>query len=256
MNRGIYPILSGAIAQEQRLQVVANNVANAQTNGYKRDEPVFQSVLGRAASLGAAGGFGDGLFHPSHGHAHKVLPHAFVNIQEHKTELGPGRLRETKNNLHAAIHGNGFFEVKTPQGLRYTKNGMFNLDNQRRLVTSQGDPVMGPNGEIKVPVGEVKIGGDGTVTVNGAPAGSIKVVEFAGPGQIKKAGDGLFKGEDPKPVKTPSLAVGQVEESNVNSLEEMVKVISAMRNFESAQKMLNAFDRIAEAAIQDVGRVV
>jgi flagellar basal-body rod protein FlgG len=254
MNRGIYPILSGAIAQEQRLQVVANNVANAQTNGYKRDEPLFQSVLSRAAGT-STGPSRSGLFPSAQGQSHKVLPHAFVYIQEHKTEMGPGRLRETKNYLHTAIQGTGFFEIKTSQGPRFTKNGMFSLDNQRQLVTAMGDPVMGAKGEIKVPPGEVKISDNGSVTVDGNPVNTLRIVEF-GPQAIKKTGDGMFHGDNPVPVTTPTLTVGYVEESNVNSLEEMVKVISAMRNFESAQKAISAFDTITQAAIQDVGRVM
>ena len=256
MNRGIYPILSGAIAQEQRLQVIANNVANAHTNGYKKDEPMFRSILSEARAGVAGSGSGHHLFSPAHGGTHKPLPHAFVHIQEHKTELAPGRLRETKNNLHAAIQGEGFFEIKTQQGLRYTKNGLFHMDNQRRLVTVMGDPVMGPKGEIKLPPGEAKIAGDGTVTVDGNPAGALKIVEFGEGAGLKKSGDGHFVGNDPTVVKAPSLAVGHLEESNVNSMEEMVKVISSMRTFEGAQKLIAAFDRMTEAAIQDVGRVV
>jgi len=256
MNRGIYPILSGAIAQEQRLQVVTNNVANAHTNGYKKDEPLFRSVLSEARTSGLGGGSGHNLFALGQGGTHKPLPHAFVHIQEHKTELAPGRLRETKNNLHVAIEGHGFFEIKTAQGLRYTKNGLFRMDNQRRLVTVLGDPVMGPNGEIKLPPGEAKIKGDGSVTVDDNPAGVLKVVEFAEGSQPKKSGDGHFVGSDPIPVKTPSLVTGHLEESNVNSMQEMIKVISAMRNFEAAQKMIGAFDRVTESAIQEVGRVV
>ena len=256
MNRGIYPILSGAIAQEQRLQVIANNVANAHTNGFKKDEPLFRSMLSEAKRGAAGNGSGHHLFAPGNGGTHKPLPHAFVHIQEHKTELAPGRLRETKNNLHAAIEGNGFFEIKTQQGLRYTKNGLFHMDNQRRLVTALGDPVMGVNGEIKLPPGEAKVMSDGSVTVDGNPAGSLKVVEFGEDGQVKKSGDGHFVGNDPKAVKRPSLHVGHVEESNVNSMEEMVKVISSMRNFEAAQKMIAAFDRMTEASIQEVGKVV
>jgi flagellar basal-body rod protein FlgF len=254
MNRGIYPILSGAIAQEQRLQVVANNVANAHTNGYKKDEPLFRSVLADARRAVPGGRSGHHLF--AIGGAHRPLPHAFVHIQEHKTSLAPGRLRETKNGLHAAIDGNGFFEVQTPAGLRYTKNGLFHLDNQRRMVTVAGDPVMGPKGEIKLPPGEAKITADGQVTVDGTVAASLKVVEFAEEGSVRKAGDGHFIGGEPTVVKAPSLAVGHLEESNVNSMEEMIKVISAMRNFEAAQKTIAAFDRMTEASIQDVGRVM
>jgi flagellar basal-body rod protein FlgG len=254
MNRGIYPILSGAIAQEQRLQVVANNVANAHTNGYKKDEPLFRSVLADARRVAPTGRSTHHLF--ALGGTHRPLPHAFVHIQEHKTSLAPGRLRETKNGLHAAIQGNGFFEVETPAGLRYTKNGLFHLDNQRRLVTVTGDPVMGPKGEIKLPPGEVKLSSDGSVMVDDRPVAALKVVEFAEEGRVRKAGDGYFIGEEPTVVKAPSLAVGQLEESNVNSMEEMIKVISAMRNFEAAQKTIAAFDKMTEAAIQEVGRVM
>ena len=240
MNRGIYPILSGALAQERQMQVFSNNVANVNTAGFKQDESLFRSLVSR-----------------SMGH---VLPtgaseRVFVSSQGLKTVLESGRLRKTGNPYDMAIRGPGFFEVKTAQGLRYTRNGVFHLDGHRRLVTEMGDPVMGQRGEIKLQQVEVQISPGGSIQVNGQEVAKVKVMEFQDNKPPQKSENGLFSGENPKTSKDAVLEAGYVEESNVNALTEMVKLIQGMRMYESAQKLIQTFDRMTEMAVQDVGRL-
>lgn len=255
MNRGIYPILSGALAQEERIQILSNNVANLKTAGFKRGEPVFQSVLGSAGRLQASSGSASTAFQPVVGGLPQgASERVFVSTITLSTSFAGGQMKQTGNPLDIAIDGPAFFEVQTPQGTFYTRNGAFHLDNQRRLVTEAGYAVMGDKGELKLKPGEVKVATDGKITVDDKSAGRLKLVEFPGNEGVRQIGNGLFIGANPKPVKTPTLSPGHLEESNVNSFQEMVKLIEVMRTYESAQKLLMTFDKTTETSIQDLGR--
>ncbi|NOS82762.1 MAG: flagellar basal-body rod protein FlgF [Nitrospira sp.] len=256
MNRAVYPILSGALAQERQMQVFANNMANVNTAGFKQDDQAFTSVLAQAQMSGAAlahqAGVGQQIGVRPAGSAERVFvaPHAM------HTSFEAGRIRITGNPLDMAITGRGFFEVKTPQGLRYTRNGMLSLDGQGRLVTNLGYPVMGIKGEIKVPSGSVQVTKEGAVHVDGKPVATIKVVEFPDDLMPKKNIEGFLAADNGKVMKNPDIQSGHIEESNVNSIGEMVKMIQGMRNYESSQKLIQTLDRMSEIAIQDVGRVL
>jgi flagellar basal-body rod protein FlgF len=256
MNRGIYPILSGALAQEERIQVLSNNVANLKTSGFKRGEPVFQSVLGSAGRLQASSGSASTAFQPVVGGLPQgISERVFVSTVTLSTSFSGGQMKKTGNPLDIAIDGPAFFEVQTPQGIFYTRNGAFHLDNNRRLVTEAGYAVMGDKGsELKLKPGEVKVAADGKITVDDKSAGRLKLVEFPGNEGVRQIGNGLFIGANAKPVKNPTLVTGHLEESNVNSFEEMVKLIEVMRTYESAQKLLMTFDKTTETSIQDLGR--
>ncbi|HJU04481.1 MAG TPA: flagellar hook basal-body protein [Nitrospiraceae bacterium] len=253
MNRGIYPILSGALAQERQIQIFANNVANVNTAGFKQDAALFRSFLGRSGGILPAG-TSDGLLGAMSGTAGVHTERVFVSSRDLMTGFEPGRLRMTGNPYDLAIQGNGFFEISTPQGLRYTRNGIFHLDGQRRLVTELGHPVMGARGELRVRDGNLQISAQGKIYVNNEEIGAIKVMDF--PGQaVKKIQDGLFAGTNPKPAKDATIQSGHIEESNVNAISEMVKMMQGMRMYEAAQKLIQTFDRMAERAVEDVGRV-
>jgi flagellar basal-body rod protein FlgG len=256
MNRAIYPILSGALAQERQMQVFANNMANVNTAGFKQDDQAFTSVMARAQVSGSAlanpAGFGQQIGVRPAGSAERV----FVKTNAVHTSFEPGRIRITGNPLDMAITGKGFFEVKTPQGLRYTRDGMLSLDGQGRLVTNLGHPVMGTKGEIKVPSGSVQVTKEGAIHVDGKPVAMIKVMEFAEDRMPQKHLDGFLAAGNGKVMKNPDIQGGHIEESNVSSINEMVKMIQGMRNYESSQKLIQTIDRMAEVAIQDVGKVL
>lgn len=253
MNRGIYPILSGALAHERRMQVFANNMANITTPGFKQDAQSFQALFParQIAAPGLTAGLAQQIGSRPAGPTERIFagPHAL------KTTFEPGRVRLTGNPLDLALEGRSFFEVKTGQGTRYTRNGMLSLDNQRRLVTNQGHPVMGLKGEITIPAGVLEISPSGEIKVNGNPVASIKLVEFPEAHMPQKSADGLFASDQGTLSKNPQLQAGHIEESNVNSIDEMVNMIEGMRSYESAQKLIQTLDRMAEIAIQDVGRV-
>ncbi len=255
MNRAIYPILSGALAQERQMQVFANNMANVNTAGFKQDGQAFTAVMARVQAgvpiIAHQAGFGHQIGERAPGPAERVFaaPHTL------HTSFESGRIRITGNPLDAAIQGSGFFEVKTPQGLRYTRSGMFSLDSQRRLVTNLGYPVMGTKGEIKIPPGVVQVSAQGAIDVDGRPIATLNVVEFPTDHMPQKHLEGLFASDSAKPAKNPQVQSGHIEESNVSSIGEMVKMIQGMRNYESSQKLIQTLDHMAEVAIRDVGRV-
>ena len=256
MNRAVYPILSGALAQERQMQVFANNMANVNTPGFKQDDQGFKSVMARAQvgvpSFTHSAGFGSQIGVIPPGPAERV----FAAPSAVHTSFEAGRLRITGNPLDTAIQGSGFFEIKTPQGLRYTRSGMFSLDSQRRLVTNLGYPVMGTKGEIKVPPGTVQVGTQGGIDVDGRPVATLKIMDFPTDHMPQKHLEGLFASDSAQPAKNPQVQGGHVEESNVNSIGEMVKMIQGMRNYESSQKLIQTLDHMAEISIQSLGRVL
>ena len=132
---------------------------------------------------------------------------------------------------------------------------MFSLDSQRRLVTNLGYPVMGTKGEIKIPPGAVQVNAQGAIHVDGQAVATLKVMDFPPDHMPQKHFEGLFTSDAAKPAKNPQVQGGHIEESNVNSIGEMVKMIQGMRNYESSQKLIQTLDHMAEVAIQDVGRV-
>lgn len=255
MNRGIYPILSGALAHERRMQVFANNMANVNTAGFKQDEQAFKSIFPRYQAVIPTISHTAGLAQQIMARPFGATERAFVAPHTMKTTFEAGRIRLTGNPLDLAIQGRGFFEVETPQGVRYTRNGMLSLDNQRRLVNGLGYPVMGTKGEIKIPAGKLEITGQGDIRVDDKPVATIKIMDFDDDAMPVKSAEGLFASDKGKPVKHPQLQAGHIEESNVSSIGEMVKMIQGMRNYESSQKLIQTLDRMAEVAIQDIGRV-
>ncbi len=255
MNRGIYPILSGALAHERRMQVFANNMANVNTAGFKQDEQAFKAIFPRYHAVMPTGGRTVGLAQQIIARPFGPTERAFVAPHQIKTTFEAGRVRLTGNPLDIAVQGRGFLEVETPQGPRYTRNGMLSLDHDRRLVTGLGHPVMGTKGEITIPPGKLEISEQGDIKVDGKPVATIKVMEFPDDDMPQKSSDGLFVSEKGTVSKNPQIQVGHIEESNVNSIGEMVKMIQGMRNYESTQKLIQTLDRMAEVAIQDVGRV-
>lgn len=254
MNRGIYPILSGAIAQERQMAGFAHNIANVNTTGFKQEDVLFKSHITRHLSLMPPAGEVNlvaQLWSPGA----PVPERVFVAPNGSKTVFDAGRLRPTSNPYDFAIQGSGFFEIKTPEGIRYTRDGVFHLDAKRKLVTEAGYPVMGVKGELKIPEGDFKMDGRGTISVNNQTVGTLKIVEFPEDAMPQRLAEGYFAGPGAKVMKAPTVLSGAIEESNVNPLGEMVKMIQGMRTYESAQKIIQAFDRMTELAVNDIGRV-
>lgn len=266
--KDIWVSLSGALAQQQNVDTIANNVANANTPGFKKDQLVFKEHL-TALDSGVEGTDMSGKewkpsdFYHSHG-AEK----GFVKVDGSYTDFTQGQLRPTQNPLDLALSGKGFFEVLTPNGVRYTRRGTFTIAKDGSLVTNTGFPVLAKSQNENVPptTRKINIGSSGQVSVTfngdiyqkGEKIGELSVVEFNDPNALRKEGTSLFinQNEENQMQLADQTAVRQgfVEESNVNALSEMSSLIKATRNFESIQRAMKAYDSIAQKGVNEIAK--
>jgi len=169
VDSGFYAACAGLRAQSEALEVAGHNLANLNTAGFRGQQTTFQSLVAAA--------------HPTVPNALNLATNNFGVLEGTRLDLTAGNLQATANPLDVAIEGSGFFAVETAAGTRYTRNGSFQVSTNGQLVTGAGDlvlsdPTQGANGAITVPSGPISIASDGTISVNGAVAGTIGLVEF------------------------------------------------------------------------------
>lgn len=224
MISGIHKAIDGCLVQQLKFDVISNNLANINTTAFKRNITAFHQAL------------------------------SMKNISV--TDFSPGPIYHTGGKLDTALDAPGFFEIETPRGVRYTRDGSFSLDSEGFLVTKRGDKVLGTNGAIRITRGEVVINGEGTVEVEGESVGRISVVDVKERELLKKEGDSyyLYQGEegDIVPFEKGAVKQGFLEKSNVNPTEQMIKMVEALRAFESAQKAAQCIDEVTGKLISDV----
>jgi flagellar basal-body rod protein FlgF len=238
MNSGMYAALSGNLSALRRLDIIANNLANTSTAGFKADQIQFESVLA-------------GVKNPS-----KQDPS--LSNERFSTDFSAGALQKSDNVLDVALDGDGFFVVNTPQGPAYTRQGTFRRGATGKLENADGYEVQGQNGSISVAGSRIQISGAGLVTVDGTAAGTLAQVDFPKPYALSKQGGGLFVPADPQAVPTPSTSQvkqGFVEGSNVKAVVEMARMIETSRYFESCAKAIKSYDDMASKAANDLGKV-
>jgi flagellar basal-body rod protein FlgF len=248
MLKGIYSTLSGKHVTERRMDMLSHNIANSLTPGYKSSRPAVN--ITREESQASSDGASQGTY---------------VSSIDSYTNFSEAPLVQSGSNLDLAIEGNGFFVISTPKGTMYTRNGQFTLDQNKRLVTMEGNPVMGQGGEITVDGKDVKVESDGSVYVdNGTQdiakilVGVVKVVDFKDRKDLKPAGNTLFVNTDDKSLETTpekfSIKQGFHEASNVNVMQELIELISTMRAYESYTKVDQFFSDMM-TKLMDMGRV-
>lgn len=238
MNRGIYATATGMWAAQSKMDVIANNLANAATTGYKRDGLAFAERYER--ELRANGGLGASL---------GTLGSGAIQRSQF-THFGVGALSATSNPLDLAIpQDKGLFAVQTPQGIRYTRDGAFALNTDRELVNKLGYPVLDESGRpITLPTGTPQIQDDGTVRVGDREAGKIGIFD----GTFQKSGNNLYESNDAKPLESATVKAGHLEASNVNPVEAMIEMISLNRSFELAQRSIVQQDELTQRLIQSL----
>ena len=216
MQNTSYIGLSRQAALWRQLEVVANNMANANTPAFKEEQMMFREYLVPTRSSDRA--MGDKL--------------SFVQDVGVMRDVREGPLTKTDNPLDLAIHGDGYFQVETESGMRYGRNGHFRLDQ-----------IFAPN-ETRI-----EISGDGSVSTEIGRVAKLKVVDFANDQELKNAGDGLFEStQDPETVARPNVVQGMMEESNVQPVVEMTRMTQILREYEGVQKMIDAeSDRVSKA---------
>lgn len=247
MIKGIYASGSGMQPRLMRLDVIANNIANADTTGYKKDS-IFVQIMKNA---GVAQSTGQGEL-------------AGLDVKEF-TDFSPGSLRPTNGPLDIAINGEGFFVLDTPDGPRYTRNGNFRIDDNGDVVNANGYYLMGNAGKINVPGSEqieqqdLLITKSGDIMIGRTSVGRVRVVEFQQKQEMLKAAGTMFMTkENPKDVRlsdeSTTIRQGYLEESNVEALTEMVQLVELSRGFETDQRTMRYQDSTLEKAM-DVGRL-
>ena len=229
MDSGYYAACAGLRAQSQALEVAANNLANLTTGGYRAQRATFQSLL--AAS---SGGQTNNL---------NTAINDFGVLGGTHTDLSPGSLERTGNPLDLGIEGQGFFAVETERGVLYTRSGNFHVSPQGKLVDAQGAVVQGAQGAMAVPAGVVSISPDGTLSVSGAVAGRLRVIDFASGTLLQAEGDAYYsapKGSG-KPATQSYIRQGMIEGSNVSPVGTVVDLIAVQRSAEMMQRVLSTF---------------
>lgn len=246
--------LSRQVMLERQLGVIANNVANVNTTGFKADNSLFEEYLMPGASAGGMSG----------------RDRRFSYTQDRSTwhDFSAGAIEQTKNPLDVAISGDGMFVVQTPGGERYTRSGAFQINAQGQLVTPAGHAVLGENGPIVFQQGDqdMSIAKDGTVTVRegsnttaDSQRGRIRIVRFEQPQQLRKEGANLYS--VPNGVTavaagaTSTLQQGAIEKSNVSAVTEMTRMVEAMRSYQSIASLMQQQTQLESKAIEKLAEV-
>lgn len=245
MIRGLYTAAGGMMVEAARQETITNNLANSETSGFKKDLALQRSHAEQTVIR-----TGDGR---------QPVPIGTLGlgavVDRIYTSYEQGSLQETGRTLDVALTGDGFFAVATPQGTRYTRNGAFSLDAGRRLVTDQGHPVLGTAGPIVLGEGELTVDQHGRIYVDGVFADKIEISSFADAGQLRKAGHSLFaaaEGQEGTPF-AGQVRQGFLENANVQVVQEMVRMIAALRAYETNQRVIQAQDEILGKAANEVG---
>lgn len=258
MLRGIYTAASGLLANQEQLDITANNIANATTTAFKRD--LLVHLAAPNLSISRIEGM-DRVPEPGRPmmEAEPVgVLSTGITDSEVFTDFAQGALVETGRNLDLAIQGPGFFVLLTPQGLRYTRAGNFTLSADGTLISPQGFPVLGEQGPILIQGQRVEVGRDGMVVVDGAEVDRLRLVEFANPQGLVKEGGTLYRDEGTAGLRRDGRSVvvsGALEQSNVSTVDELVGLIVNLRQFETGQRAIRAYDETLERAASRVGLV-
>lgn len=282
MNSESYVIYQGMRARQRALDVIANNIANASTTGFKADRLLYRSFEAAQQEAEQAA--------PPAGTAHTPatpaspaappMPNAAATTPDNKTastenifrqgemnivtsgatDFSQGSIRPTGRSLDVALNGDGFIAVQTPRGERYTRAGSLTLDRSGQLVTQNGDLVLGQSGPITIPAGEVSFGTDGTISVGGSRVDQLKVVRFSDPhAGLVKEGSSLFaaaNGARPLADNKTSVEGGSLEMSNVNNIAEMAAMMQNGREFESLQRSISLMmNELGRKVASEIGKI-
>ncbi len=271
MIRGLYSSASGMIAEFQRSEVISNNIANVNTPAFKRDIAVFKDYLkSYEHSFGNTSRISQS---PEVDKAIRSTTNRLTKLSEIKPDWNEGPMLETGDHRDIAIKGSGFFKLLTPNGIRYTRNGTLDISKKGELVDPNGNYYLGAK-DKKIKIGAVfaigsnfAVGSDGNISVNGASAGKLLLVDFDKPYEMVKKGGGYYYfdkpkagGKEPLPAEKPAkngiIVQGIMERSNVNTVTEMVNMINSMRAFEGYQKMIQSvMTDTTQKTVNELGRV-
>ena len=235
--------LSRQMVLRREMDVIANNIANIGTTGFKADQMLFDDYLMPVARA-------ETFERPD-----RRL--AFVVDWATVADMTPGPQKPTGNPLDLAIADEGFFVVQTPGGERYTRNGAFGLASDGTLVTNEGYPVLGEGGPIRFAADElpVSVSGDGTVATPAGVKDRLRIAGFDDPRVLKKEGVSLFASDVAPVAATPRIVQGSIEGSNVSGVGEIARMVQVTRSYESLAGLMSRLDDIRRSAIERLGSV-
>lgn len=287
MSKGLWPAVSGSIAQSQRLDTIANNLANSDTTGFKRDQVSFRSVLSDAQMAAQKEDIPRRPYKDKDFYRLDGADHNFVAIDGTHTDFSQGRAKITNNPLDVALDGKGFLEVLAPQGVRYTRQGSLKLTGEGNLVTSEGLPVLSPGGtgavdpnnptaapkpetleeakgrairlDVSRGINQLTITSNGSIFMGKEQVGSLGVSEFADPRLLIREGQALYRSDSganrlPE-VSQTTVRQGMLEASNVNAVSEMTELLKATRLFEANQKVVKNYGELEARAVNELGKL-
>lgn len=244
MDSGYMAVCTALVSRTQALDTIANNLANASTVGFRSERNEFSSVLASSGN-GSESAFNQVI------NRYGILTGSSVDQSQ-------GALQKTGNDLDVGIEGTGYFVIQTAGGTMYTRNGAFQVSGKGQLVTGSGDTVMGDTGAITMPPGSVTISTDGTISVNGAISGKLKVVEFPAGTELASMGNTYYSAPENTATAATNSSVrqGMLESSNVNPITSMVDLVTAQRTAEMMERALSMFsNEMDKTAAQDLPKV-
>jgi len=244
MDNALFVGLSRQMILRREMEIISNNIANMDTTGFKVESMMQRTDPSEpAVTLGGP------------------RPVKFVAPDGVARDFGQGLLTKTGGELDMAIEGKGFFQVQTPQGPRYTRDGRFTVDPTGRLVTQAGNAVLDASGgEIVIDAekGQVSVGADGTMSQGNEQVGKVGMFAFANPGALEKAGDNLFRNASnlaATPAAEARLRQGYLEGSNVKPVLEITRMVEVSRAYEQTAKMMDSEAELARRTVERLGRV-
>ena len=245
MDSGYYAAMTGLVARTQALDTAASNLANAQTPGYRAEREYFRSVLLGADAANSQLG-------------RTVNDYGLLGGDHLSSAQGP--LQSTGNSLDLAIQGEGYFQIQTSNGIRFTRDGSFHRAQNGQLVTSAGEPVLSAAGKaIPVPPGEVSVGADGSLSVDGGTVATVGILAFPAGTELTPEGANRYVapvGVQPAASKTASIHQGAIESANQDVIQGSLDLIVMQREAEMMQKALTVFHtEFNKIATEDLPRV-
>lgn len=245
MDSVLYVGLSRQMTLQREMDVIANNVANVDTAGFKVEALMVETDPEQLP------------VDPTDNSSPTVNFSLDAGVIR---DFSQGGLKETGGPLSMAIQGQGFFKVMTAQGERYTRDGRFQLDAQGRVVTADGDPVQGDGGDIVLDPtkGPPKVAADGTVSQQNQTVGKISVVTFSSLAALTKQGDGLYSNDSnlqAQPAAGAQVRQGMLESSNVEAITQITRLIQVSRAYENVANMMDQTSQLSSTAVDRLGKV-
>jgi flagellar basal-body rod protein FlgF len=235
--------LSKQIALQRQMDVVANNVANINTTGFKAESVLFQEYKMPGASDNSS--------------PYGSQPLSFTEDWASIHDMSDGEISGTGNPLDVALQGPGFLTMQTAAGNRYTRDGSLQLNSGGVLVDLNGNPVLTDGGPVRFDSSEtnITINKDGAITSSAGPKGKLAIVEFADSQALLRDGHNLFSGGTPQPNVTTRLLQGRIERSNVSGVSEMAAMIRVSRAYDSLASLMKNQDDVGRTAVERLGNL-